>query len=43
MIKFIAQTIWSLSEVGILPPLGRFAPYIFGLMIGVKGKRINKQ
>lgn len=35
MIKCIARLIWDLSEfTGI--GLGRFAPYIFGAMIGRK-------
>ncbi len=39
--KILATIIWNLSEfTGI--GLGRFAPYIFGRMIGAKGKRINK-
>lgn len=36
MIKFTASLIWNLSERKIIPPLGRFAPYIFGLSIGSK-------
>jgi hypothetical protein len=36
MIKWIAETVWSASEAGVLPPLGRFAPWVFGLMIGRK-------
>ncbi len=37
----ISQWIWWLSEsTGI--PLGRFAPYIFGGMIGCKGEQIKK-
>ncbi|HXH70471.1 MAG TPA: hypothetical protein VNI60_09095 [Pyrinomonadaceae bacterium] len=38
--KTIATIIWNCSEffgVG----LGRFAPFVFGKMIGSKGKRIN--
>lgn len=41
MIKFIAQQIWNLSEWSKIG-LGRFAPYVFGLMIGAKSmKRIK--
>ena len=43
MVKFIASVIWNLSERKVLPPLGRLAPYIFGLSIGAKKmKRTNK-
>lgn len=32
------STVWNLSEyTGI--PLGRFAPWVFGQMIGVKGEK----
>lgn len=39
MIKYIASVIWNLSERKVLPPLGRFAPYIFGLSIGANKMR----
>ena len=36
----IYQIIWSVSEfTGI--SLGRFAPHVFGKMIGIKGKKKN--
>lgn len=39
--KWIYKTIWNLSEFfGI--SLGRFAPYVFGKMIGQKGLLIKK-
>jgi len=41
MKKFICRCIWDLSEWSHIP-LGRFAPVIFGGMIGCKGKQINK-
>jgi hypothetical protein len=38
--KWFWKTIWELSEFyGI--GLGRFAPFVFGKMIGRKGKKIN--
>ena len=37
-IRFIASYIWSTSEV-LKIPLGRFAPFIFGLMIGSKANK----
>jgi len=33
--------IWNLSEWSGIP-LGRFAPVIFGGMIGCKGEKVNK-
>lgn len=41
MIKWIAAQIWDFSEYWHIP-LGRFAPTIFGLMIGRKGHRRDK-
>jgi len=42
--SFIAQKIgyfiWSFSEIFKIP-LGKFTPYIFGMMVGSKGKRIK--
>jgi hypothetical protein len=36
--RFIGQTLWDISEyTGV--SLGRFAPHIFGWMIGRKGVR----
>jgi len=38
--KQIFKTIWNLSEfTGI--GLGRFTPYVFGKMIGIKGHKIK--
>ena len=39
--KIIGTVLWSLSESGILPPLGHFAPIVFSWYLGVKGKRIK--
>lgn len=39
MKKRIARLIWNLSEQGHLPPLGKYAPIVFGWMIGSKGER----
>ena len=40
--KLIFRFIWELSELtGIR--LGRFAPFVFEKMIGVKGKKISSQ
>ena len=37
--KLVFRFIWLFTETfGI--PLGRFAPFVFGRMIGKKGKRI---
>jgi hypothetical protein len=42
--KWIGKMIWNLSEDGIIPPLGRFAPFVFDMMLGFKErKRINKR
>ena len=38
--KIIATIIWKLSEFSGIG-LGRFAPFIFEIMIGSKGKRIG--
>lgn len=41
-IKLLAKFIWIQSEKRNIPPLGKLAPYVFGLMIGVKTfKRIK--
>jgi len=37
-LQFIASRIWNISEE-LKIPLGRFAPKVFGWMIGSKGKR----
>lgn len=37
MIKWLAKLIWDFSECFHIP-LGRFAPHVFGAMIGRKGK-----
>ncbi len=34
------RAIWEFTEFWNIP-LGRFAPYVFGKMIGVKGERIE--
>ena len=36
----IGSIIWNLSEDGIIPPLGKYAPKVFGWMIGSKGKKL---
>ena len=41
MSKLFYKIIWELSETSGIP-LGRFAPYVFGKMIGSKGKLIKK-
>ena len=38
MIKFLATQSWNFSEWSGIP-LGRYAPYVFGLMIGAKPHR----
>lgn len=38
MIRWLATQIWDWSEFYHVP-LGRFAPTVFGLMIGSKGRR----
>ena len=41
MIKMMATGLWEFSEwTGI--PLGPFAPYVFGLMIGCWPHRVRK-
>jgi hypothetical protein len=37
-VKFIASIIWNLSESSGIG-LGRFAPYVFGVMVGSKPER----
>lgn len=37
-LQFIASCIWNTSEY-LEIPLGRFAPTVFGWMIGVKNKK----
>ena len=40
--RFIFEGIWNISEMtGI--GLGRFAPYVFGKIIGNEGKKINRK
>jgi len=41
MIKSIAKSIWNMSEYYNVS-LGYFAPWIFGLMVGVKPKQYKK-
>ena len=38
-LQFVASCIWNISE-NLKISLGRFAPTIFGWMIGSKGKRM---
>lgn len=38
--KIIGSFIWNTSE-DLHIPLGRFAPIVFGWMIGCKGKKIK--
>tara|TARA_R110002167_G_scaffold353513_1_gene566835 strand:- start:894 stop:1094 length:201 start_codon:yes stop_codon:yes gene_type:complete len=40
-LQFVASCIWNTSE-HLKIPLGRFAPTVFGCMIGSKGKLKNK-
>jgi hypothetical protein len=40
MAKRIATIIWNLSEYFKIG-LGKYAPTVFGIMIGNKGKKIN--
>lgn len=40
--RFIATIIWDVSET-MKWPLGKYAPKIFGWMIGSKGKKITPQ
>lgn len=37
-LQLIASIIWNISEI-LGPPLGRFAPTVFGWMIGSKEKK----
>lgn len=37
--RFIGKLIWDFSE-DFRIPLGRFAPIVFGWMIGSKGKKL---
>lgn len=40
--KYIAKIIWDLAEyTGI--GLGRFAPYVFGMMIGAKPVKVKDE
>jgi len=42
MSKIFYRFVWDLSEVtGI--GLGRFAPYVFGMMVGVEGKKNERR
>lgn len=36
MIKIIFKTIWNVSKF-LKIPLGRFAPFVFEKMLGIKG------
>jgi hypothetical protein len=42
VIKKIATNIWNMSEFYNVP-LGCFAPYMFGLMVGVEPKKKDKK
>ena len=42
MSKWIYKQIWNLSEWSGIG-LGKYAPMVFGKMIGSKGKRIRKE
>lgn len=37
-LQFVASCIWNISE-NLDMPLGRFAPIVFGWMMGPKGQR----
>lgn len=39
MKKYVGKLIWDLSEC-FKVPLGRFAPIVFGWMIGSKGDKL---
>lgn len=41
MIRWIFKQIWDFSEFYNMP-LGRFAPFVFGKMIGRKGNKKKK-
>jgi len=40
MKEFIGKIIWELSEITMIP-LGKYAPIVFGWMIGSKGKKLK--
>jgi hypothetical protein len=40
--QWLAKQLWNFSEWSGIG-LGRFAPYVFGLMIGRKGKRVQME
>ena len=42
MIRFICKLIWDFSEWSGLP-LGRFAPWVFGGMIGSKPHKVKQE
>lgn len=42
LLQFIASCIWNISE-DLKLPLGRFAPKVFGWMIGYKAKKVNRK
>ena len=41
-LMLIATLIWNTAEKYNID-LGRFAPYVFGLMIGCRGKKIKEK
>lgn len=41
MSKMFYRILWDLSEFSGIG-LGRFAPFVFGRMIGSDGKKVNK-
>ena len=40
-LQFIGSCIWNTSEY-LKIPLGKYAPIVFGWMIGYNGKKLNK-
>jgi hypothetical protein len=41
-LQFVASCIWNTSE-NLHIPLGRFAPIVFGWMIGAKSKKLKNK
>lgn len=41
-LRAIASLVWCTSEYLHLP-LGRFAPVVFGLMVGARAKKLKKK
>jgi hypothetical protein len=42
LLQFLGSCIWNTSEY-LHIPLGRFAPIVFGWMIGVKGEQFKNK